>query len=265
MGQSVPKIVNVIIPMILNKLGNQSKATLITFENSSQVYSGDADYFSKLNLYAEGGTYMGKALEQLENILNNLEEGISIRILAFSDGDLHDQERTMELSSKISQKFKGKFKINAQAIRYYTSSWGEPDTRGLSSILQLNSINTTPKLEDINYDVEVNLISDKICDYFINDGLDLWECGLHGFKFIGYFHAPDVTCMPYLIAFAQIVFVFFIPTAMCIADDTNSFHSNTPFCLFVFSVGILKRFLMNCAMKAVVSSIPRMVEFMQRS
>ena len=66
MGQSVPKIVNVIIPMILNKLGNQSKATLITFENSSQVYSGDADYFSKLNLYAEGGTYMGKALEQLE-------------------------------------------------------------------------------------------------------------------------------------------------------------------------------------------------------
>ena len=173
MGNSVPKIVNVIIPMILNKISNQTTATLITFDNDSKVYSGDALYFSKLDLYANGCTYMAKALEQLENVLSNLEEGISIRILVFSDGELHDQERTMELSSQISQKFKGKFRINAQAIRYYTSTWGEPDTRGLSSILQLNSINTTPKLEDINHDVEVELISDKICEYFIKDGLDL--------------------------------------------------------------------------------------------
>ena len=77
MGQSVPKIVNVIIPMILNKINNQSKATLITFSDSSQVYSGDAMYFSSLNLYATGCTYMAKALEQLESIMNNLEEGRS--------------------------------------------------------------------------------------------------------------------------------------------------------------------------------------------
>ena len=173
MGNSVPKIVNVIIPMILNKIANQQKATLITFNNSSEVYSGDADYFSKLKLYADGGTYMSKALEQLEKIFGNLEEGISLRILAFSDGDLHDQVETMELSSKISEKFKGKFRINTQAIRYYTSTWGEPDTRGLSSILQFNSINVTPKLEDIDQSVDVNVISDKICEYFINDGLDL--------------------------------------------------------------------------------------------
>ena len=37
MGNSVPKIVNVIIPMILNKIANQQKATLITFNNSSEV------------------------------------------------------------------------------------------------------------------------------------------------------------------------------------------------------------------------------------
>ena len=152
---------------------NQSKATLITFSDSSQVYSGDAMYFSSLNLYATGCTYMAKALEQLESIMNNLEEGVSLRILVFSDGELHDQEKTMQLSSQISEKFKGKFRINAQAIRYYTSTYGEPDTRGLSSILQLNSVNETPKLEDINYDVEVETISDRICDYFIKDGLDL--------------------------------------------------------------------------------------------
>ena len=173
MGQSVPKIVNIIIPMILNKLKEQSEATLITFCDDSKVYSGNAEYFSKLELYATGCTYMAKALEQLENVLSNLEEGISIRILVFSDGELHDQEQTMQLSSKIAEQFKGKFQINSQAIRYYTSTYGEPDTRGLSSILQLNSINTTPKLEDINHNAEVDVISDKICEYYINDGLNL--------------------------------------------------------------------------------------------
>ena len=188
MGQSVPKIVNVIIPMILNKINNQSKATLITFSDSSQVYSGDAMYFSSLNLYATGCTYMAKALEQLESIMNNLEEGVSLRILVFSDGELHDQEKTMQLSSQISEKFKGKFRINAQAIRYYTSTYGEPDTRGLSSILQLNSVNETPKLEDIKCDVEVEAISDRICDYFIKDGLDL--CVKLKSKFLNLYNNP---------------------------------------------------------------------------
>ena len=173
MGQSVPKIVNVIIPMILNKLSDQSTATLITFSDESKVFSGDSVYFSKLELYATGCTYMNTALVKLEEILDKLEDGISIRILVFSDGELHDQDKTMQLSSKIAEKFKGKFRINSQAIRYYTSTYAEPDTRGLSSVLQLNSINVTPKLEDVNNSVEVDVISDKICEYYINDGLGL--------------------------------------------------------------------------------------------
>ena len=173
MGQSVPKIVNIIIPMIMNKLQNQSDATLITFHDHSEVYTGNAEYFSKLDMRALGCTYMSYALDQLETYLNNLEEGISLRILAFSDGDLHDQDKTMKRSSEIADKFKGKFTINTQAIRYYTSTYGEPDTRGLSSILQLNTILTTPKLEDIKSDEEIDIMTDKICQHFINDGLDL--------------------------------------------------------------------------------------------
>ena len=61
MGQSVPKIVNVIIPMLLNKITNQQTATLITFSDSSQVYTGDCEYFSKLDLKANGCTYMARA------------------------------------------------------------------------------------------------------------------------------------------------------------------------------------------------------------
>ena len=188
MGQSVPRIVNIIIPMVLNKLSNQSEASLITFCDESKIYSGNAEYFSKLDLKAQGCTYMSTALEQLEKVLSNLEEGISLRILVFSDGELHDQEKTMQLSSQISAKFKGKFRINAQAIRYYTSSYGEPDTRGLSSVLQLNSINTTPKLEDINHSIELNVIVDIITEYFINDGLDL--CVKLKSKFLNLYNNP---------------------------------------------------------------------------
>ena len=173
MGQSVPKIVNVIIPMILNKLHNQSDATLITFHDNSEIYTGNAEYFSKLDMRALGCTYMCYALNQLESYLSKLEEGVSLRILVFSDGDLHDQDQTMKRSSEIADKFKGKFTINTQAIRYYTSSYGEPDTRGLSSILQLNTILATPKLEDIKYDEEIDVMTDKICEQFINDGLDV--------------------------------------------------------------------------------------------
>ena len=188
MGQSVPRIVNIIIPMVLNKLSKQSEASLITFCDESKIYSGNAEYFSKLDLKAQGCTYMSTALEQLEKVLSNLEEGISLRILVFSDGELHDQEKTMQLSSQISAKFKGKFRINAQAIRYYTSSYGEPDTRGLSSVLQLNSINTTPKLEDINHNIELNVIVDIITEYFINDGLDL--CVKLKSKFLNLYNNP---------------------------------------------------------------------------
>ena len=117
MGNSVPKIVNKIIPKVLNNLTDQTTATLITFSDESAVYSGDKDYFSNLELEAYGCTYMSKALEQLNLIIDNIEFGSSLRILVFSDGELHDQEEAIELSSNIAQKAKGKLIINAQAIR----------------------------------------------------------------------------------------------------------------------------------------------------
>ena len=173
MGDSIPKIVNKIIPKVLTNLSDQINATLITFSEESSVYSGDKDYFSKLELTAYGCTYMSKALDQLNLIIDNLEYGSSLRILVISDGELHDQEEAIELSSNIAEKVKGKLIINAQAIRYYTSLSAEPDTRGLSSILQFNSINETPKLEDINHTVDEDAITNKICNYYINDGLGL--------------------------------------------------------------------------------------------
>ena len=43
----------------------------------------------------------------------------------------------------------------------------------MSSILQLNSILTTPKLIDINNYEDIEIMTIKICEYFKNDGIDL--------------------------------------------------------------------------------------------
>ena len=173
MDESVPKIVNKLIPKIINYLNIETDVTLITFHDNSEIYKGDAHFFKELNLEAYGSTYMCYALNQLEHYLTKLSPGTSLRILVFSDGDLHDQDEAMERSSEIANKFKGKFTINTQAIRYYSDSNVEPDTRGLSSILQLNSIITTPKIVDINSKEDINIMTQKICEYFKHDGLGL--------------------------------------------------------------------------------------------
>ena len=173
MDQSVPKIVNQLIPKIIDNLQLKTDVILITFHDSSEIYKGDAKYFSDLELQAWGSTFMSYALDQLEKYLSNLTSNIPLRILVFSDGDLHDQDEAMERSSEIANKFKGKFTINTLAIRYYSDKDVEPDTRGLSSILQLNSILTTPKLIDINNYEDIEIMTIKICEYFKNDGIDL--------------------------------------------------------------------------------------------
>ena len=63
MGNQVPRMVNTVIPEILNNINGTSSLytmTLITFSSMGDVnvYTGDASYISKLNIYANGCTYM---------------------------------------------------------------------------------------------------------------------------------------------------------------------------------------------------------------
>ena len=76
----------------------------------------------------------------------------------------------MNFSNSINDLIKQKqILINSQAIRFFTSN-EEPDTRGLSSLLQLNNI-SIPILEDIYCSLNYEIIIDKIINLFINDGL----------------------------------------------------------------------------------------------
>ena len=112
---------------------------------------------------------MNNAIDQLENILSGIDNKKNIRILSVSDGELHDQNETIQKASDLYTKFKDRFTVNSQAVRLYTSS-SEPETKGMSSLMQFSTV-TEPTLIDINANEDPNLIADKISSLFSSDGL----------------------------------------------------------------------------------------------
>ena len=169
MGQTVPRFVNIILPNLLQKLDFTSNINLITFSDSVKIYKGDCKYFSTLELKAYGCTYMNKAIDELGKIFEKIQKKTSVRILSISDGELHDQEETVEKASNLYNKFKDYFIVNSQAVRLYTSS-SEPETKGMGSLMQFSNI-TEPKLIDILANKDLFDISDEITNLFKNDGL----------------------------------------------------------------------------------------------
>ena len=106
---------------------------------------------------------MSRAVHKLDQYIDSMPEK-KLRLLTISDGSLHDQQETLSAASKLANKIKGNYMINSQAIRLFTS-YSEPDTRGLASILQLNSTCTT-YLKDINAHMSDIQIVNEIKDLF---------------------------------------------------------------------------------------------------
>ena len=177
MGEQVERFIQKIIPQILNNIyGSNSSYSicLITFSNifDVNIYEGNSNEISKLRIYSGGATYMAPAVDKFyEFILNKKYENRIYRILTLSDGELHDQEDTMKSADKLKKLLQNEnLIINSQSIRLLTG-FDEPDTRGLSSMLQLSTIGKQ-MLIDINCNsLKDDEISKKISDLFINDGL----------------------------------------------------------------------------------------------
>ncbi len=175
MGSEVPRMVQIIIPEMIKRLNINStdNITLITFSsfNDVNVYTGTAEYISKLNLYANGCTYMSCAIDKLYELIKNKDINNKIlRILSISDGELHDQETTMKSAEKLKQLLQMENKvINSQAIRLKTG-FSDPDTRGLSSMIQLSTIGKQMVIDINASDIEDKII-EEMKNLFINDGL----------------------------------------------------------------------------------------------
>lgn len=138
MSSYVQRIVTQYIPNALVKMGVKKKVTLITFGSTSKVYSYTVDEFRKSPIRSDGATYMEHAVHDLKKVISGSKSN-NFRILSISDGELHDQTQTLNTATMLAKHLAGNYQIHSSAIRLFTSS-SQPDTRGLASILQLNTV-----------------------------------------------------------------------------------------------------------------------------
>ncbi|ARF08197.1 hypothetical protein Catovirus_1_247 [Catovirus CTV1] len=173
MGDNVNKIVTQFIPSLMTELKFKSndKVQLITFTDSVQTHYYYIKDAMNSRLCNQGCTYMSQTIPELYN--NMVRSGKNkLRLLTISDGAIDDQEKTIENSISYADKLKTKFSINSHAIRLLTSTWGQPDTRGLASILQFSNVKQKCELLDVESSVDYYKLGKQISQYFINDGLD---------------------------------------------------------------------------------------------
>jgi hypothetical protein len=168
MGQNVGRIITQYLPESLQNNNNNNEIILITFSGESKVFKHNINSLRKSRQGPEGQTFMEPAITNLQQIIRN-SEFTQFNILTISDGALHDQDETISKASLLKSEIEGKYQIKSSAIRLYTSS-SEPDTRGLSSILQLDTTNEACNIVDVNTYNTASII-DAMTKAFKNDNI----------------------------------------------------------------------------------------------
>ena len=175
MSSSYPILINKIIPYLLDKLNfPENKPThFITFEDYVDYRKFTKKDYLNCTEGAPGAIEkMTDVFPQLRKIFVPENEKTPFRILTLSDGELvvaEERRRVPILASELSEEIKGKFRINSQAIRYFT--YGQPDTLALASILQLNTVKEATLIDIQSSDSYIEA-GDRIYELFKDDGFD---------------------------------------------------------------------------------------------
>ena len=167
MGYNVNRIITKILPNMLTKLNylDDDIIHLITFEDIVEYHPMTKKQLEKSTIRSMRDDDMREAFNVLDNIIHTKQT--CFRILTISDGDVMYQKETLQIASEFAAKIKGKYSINSQAVRFFTSS-SQPDTTALSSVLQLNTVKKAT-LIDINSAQDDNEIVDILYPLFIDD------------------------------------------------------------------------------------------------
>ena len=167
MGYNVNRIITKILPNMLTKLNylDDDIIHLITFDSWVEYHQMTKKQLENSTIGDRGGTSMSGVFDELSNII--LTKQTCFRILTISDGDVMYQKETLQIASEFAAKIKGKYSINSQAVRFFTSS-SQPDTTALSSVLQLSTVGK-PTLIDIDSHQDDNKIVDILYPLFIDD------------------------------------------------------------------------------------------------
>ncbi|UJR09050.1 hypothetical protein I4U23_013298 [Adineta vaga] len=174
MGNSVPRFVNQILPSVFKILDYNVNEiiTLITFDSNANLYQMPLEKFPSFSIKCQGSTNMATGVATLTDfILKKLPQDCrSLRLLTISDGEVSDQQQVQTLAAQLTSFIKNDYIINSQAVRLFTSS-SQPDTRAVSSLLQLNNISTVHLL-DLKTSLSDKEISATIASLYSEDSLD---------------------------------------------------------------------------------------------
>ena len=121
--------------------------TVITFESRARGRKTSVGNMSSVIAKTMGGTHFVHALNLLEEYVKEIAADIPIRILTISDGEIADQDESVKKASELALLL-ANHTVCCKAVRYFTSR-AEPETRGLASVLQFDSVGDS-RLKDIN-------------------------------------------------------------------------------------------------------------------
>lgn len=150
MGGYSARLVNTVFPTLVEKLAvdpNQ-KILLVLFESRTTGFWVRAEDLKSFRLPGQGGTCMAgvwdvMAKELLVNKGKSNDGGDSalrgLRVVAISDGAIGDQAQTMANAMRMAPELQRFFGAGISACAVRLATGGQPDTRALASVLQLNT------------------------------------------------------------------------------------------------------------------------------
>ncbi|KAJ6641381.1 Flagellar attachment zone protein 1 [Pseudolycoriella hygida] len=172
MGDTTRRFIHEIIPAVLKLISpNQKFIHLITFSHVSFYYFVGTCDLKTMKMTQQSTTNFAPAISKLRSVFEKLNADYPVRILTISDGEICDRKRSeTEVRELLNFLKKSNFTINSQAVRLFTSKQ-QPDTKALSSLLQLNNT-TACQLTDIGCNEASAIIANKIAQLFRSDNFD---------------------------------------------------------------------------------------------
>jgi hypothetical protein len=168
MDNCVARLSENILPDLFSALGytESDQVVWITFTTESKMTIMSLQELRRWKVPYQGGTNMAGALPLLASALQESQEP-SFRILTISDGDISDQTKTQTEAAAVAELVKGmNITIEAHAVRFMTMYGGNPDTRALSSVLQLNT-NGNVELAAVQYTMTDEEIVESLLKIFV--------------------------------------------------------------------------------------------------
>ena len=149
----------------------QDMIALITFSDKSELYFYDPSQFEDCKL-SGWDTFFKGATINLKNVLDKISRERSIRLLCFSDGEIHDSVKSMKNLEEILNSPKIRHQMKSLSVRVCHGNV-EPDAKVLLKLSKFSHpisdmcpINIDPK----NIDEVVEMLYQK----FQNDGMNYY-------------------------------------------------------------------------------------------